>query len=102
MTTRAGLAINTPSLRSIQKRRSHRVKPALGEGPPALLADRGDERLLDAVLGGGFHLPDPTRRLRSDNEPEIETYDFISCFGIGFRLPVRGQWRRASVAASAP
>ena len=45
---------------------THGVKPALGEGPPSFLADRGDERLLDAVLGGGLHLPDPMRRLWSE------------------------------------
>ena len=70
---------------------AHGFKAALGEGPPAFLADQGDERLLDAVPGGGLHLPDPTRRLRFDNEPKIETYDFIFCFRIGLRLPVRGQ-----------
>lgn len=45
----------------------HRVKPAFGERAPAFLADRGAERRLDTVLGGGFHLLNPVRRLRFEN-----------------------------------
>jgi hypothetical protein len=70
---------------------AHGFKAALGQGSPAFLADQGDERLLGTVASGGLQVPHPTWRLRFDDEPEIETDDFIVCFGIGFRLPVRSQ-----------
>src|SRR5215831_4511226 len=67
---------------------THRIKPALGEGPPAFVADRGKERLLDAVLAGGLHPQAPKGRQRHHGQDLIEASEPVFGMAIGSRPPV--------------